>query len=104
MLRIMPDDPMLVSVADLRRSVDVLLRRVEATAGDAVSLNWDCFWSVPPGALYDVAEQPQELTIGQLSESWQHSRDLLADEDRALSHHLVWLADVLRAIGHQLPG
>jgi hypothetical protein len=103
MLEIMPDESLLVSVAELRRSVDVLLSHVEATAGDTIALNWDYFWSVPPGTLYDVAGEPSELTVGQLSESLQHLRELVQDEDRALSYHLVWLADVLRALGHHLP-
>ncbi|MFD4657140.1 hypothetical protein ACFWP2_16105 [Kitasatospora sp. NPDC058444] len=100
----MTGEPLSVSLAELRRSFDVLLRHVEASAaGDAVLLDQDYFWSIPPNALYDVTREPDELTIGQLSESWQHLRDVLADPDRTLGYHLVWLADVLRAIGHDLP-
>ncbi|MFF3354937.1 hypothetical protein ACFYWN_20300 [Streptomyces sp. NPDC002917] len=50
--------------------------------------------------LYDVYNEPRTITIGQLSESWQHLEGLLTDEDRAVGCHLVWLADVIRAIGH----
>ncbi|MFE4977226.1 hypothetical protein ACFRAR_34610 [Kitasatospora sp. NPDC056651] len=100
----MTDEPLSVPLAELRRSFDVLLRHVEAaTAGGAVALDKDYFWSVPPDEQYDVTRRPDDLTIGQLSESWQHLRDLLADEDRVLGYHLVWLADVLRAIGQDLP-
>ncbi|MFE6049228.1 hypothetical protein ACFQ6N_00545 [Kitasatospora sp. NPDC056446] len=96
----MTDEPLHVSLAELRASFDILLRHVEATAaGDAVALDKDYFWSVPSAEQYDVLREPAELTIGQLSESWQHLRDLLADPDRALGYHLVWLADILRAIG-----
>jgi hypothetical protein len=95
-------EPTRVSLAELRRLVDVLLSHVEAAvAGDAVELGKDYFWSIPADELYDVYKQPDALTIGQLSESWQFLRDLLADENRVLAYHLVWLADVLRAIGHE---
>ncbi|MFB8242685.1 hypothetical protein ACFC58_39750 [Kitasatospora purpeofusca] len=101
----MTGEPLHVSLDELRRSFDVLLRHVEATtASSAVALNSDYFWSIPSDDLYDVGKEPGSLTIGQLSESWQHLEDLLADEDRALGYHLVWLADVLRAIGQNLPG
>ncbi|MBC3840689.1 hypothetical protein GXW82_11685 [Streptacidiphilus sp. 4-A2] len=43
--------------------------------------------------------EPSTLTIGQLSESWQHLESQLGDEDRAVGYHVVWLADVIRAIG-----
>ncbi|UNO38365.1 hypothetical protein [Streptomyces sp. MST-110588] len=92
-----------MSLAELRRSVDLLLRHVEvAAAGDAVVLERDYFWSVPADESYDVSKEPSDLTIGQVSESWQHVKDLLADQDRAVGHHLVWLADVLRAIGQDM--
>ncbi|MEV6670522.1 hypothetical protein [Streptomyces sp. NPDC051162] len=48
--------------------------------------------------------EPKTLTIGQLSESWQHLEDLLAHQDGALGYHLVWLADIIRAIGQDATG
>ncbi|MEU9048014.1 MULTISPECIES: hypothetical protein [unclassified Kitasatospora] len=99
----MTGDPLHVSLDELRRSFDVLIRHVEgATAGGAVVLDKDYFWSIPSDELYDVAKVPGNLTIGQLTESWQHLQELLAKEDRALGYHLVWFADVLRAIGQDL--
>ncbi|WP_067473675.1 hypothetical protein [Nocardia amamiensis] len=96
----MTDDPLGVSLDELRRVFGVLLNHVEAvTADEAVVLGKDYFWSVPLAEQYDVYNEPADLTIGQLSESWQHLQDLLADPDRALRYHLVWLADVLRAMG-----
>ncbi len=104
MMVCMTGEPLCVSLAELRGSFDALLRHVEASvAGDEIALDRDYFWSIPADELYDVAEEPGNLTIGQLSESWQHLRDLLADQDRAVGYHLVWLADVLRAIGQDLP-
>ncbi|MBF6469884.1 hypothetical protein IU427_32695 [Nocardia beijingensis] len=85
--------------------LDVLLDHVEATtANDVVAVDKDYFWSVPTDELYDNYDQPTSLTRGQVSDSWQYLRDLLADEEYALGYHLVWLADVLRALGHTYPG
>jgi len=104
MMTTMTAEPLSVSLADLRRSFDLLLSRMEATSADgSVVLDQDLFWSVPSDGLYDVTREPQALTIGQLSESWQQLTDLLADQDRAVGHHLVWLADVLRAMGREFP-
>ncbi|MFG2910297.1 hypothetical protein ACGF13_35265 [Kitasatospora sp. NPDC048286] len=100
----MTDEPLSVSLADLRGAFDVLLSRLEAaTAGDAVALDQDYFWAVPQDELYDVTREPGDLTIGSLGESWGQVRELLADRDRAVGHHLVWLADVLRAVGREYP-
>ncbi|MVU77101.1 hypothetical protein GPX89_07550 [Nocardia sp. ET3-3] len=91
-----------VSLTELRRAFNLLLDHVEAaTEGDVVRLDEDYFWSIPQDELYVVDRVPSNLTIGQLSWSWQHLTDLLADADQAIGHHLVWLAEVLRAVGQK---
>ncbi|MEV6071610.1 hypothetical protein AB0L82_34145 [Nocardia sp. NPDC052001] len=89
-----------ISLTELRRSFEVLLDHAEASAGgDIVRLDQDYFWSIPREELYDPTSVPTNLTLGQLSWSWQHMTDLLADPDQAIGYHLVWLSEVLRAIG-----
>lgn len=108
-MAVMSSEPLLIPVDDLRRAVDLVLRHVEASAGPTVALTDDLFWSVPADALHDIGTgtPPGDLTIGQLSESWGHVADLLAQRGegrgQAVGHHLVWLADVMRAIGHDVP-
>ncbi|MFF0548867.1 hypothetical protein ACFYUL_07920 [Streptomyces sp. NPDC004311] len=99
----MVSEPVQIPIDRLRRALDVALRHVEASAGPTVTLGEDLFWSVPADELHDMGSEPRSLIVGQLSESWQHLEDLLADQDRAVGHHLVWLADVLRAIGRDVP-
>ncbi|WP_329400282.1 hypothetical protein [Streptomyces melanogenes] len=95
----MASEPLQIPLDQLQHAFNLVLRHVEAAAGDTVTLEHDYFWSVPGDELYDVPNEPSTLTIGQLSESWQHLKGLLADEDRAVGYHLIWLADVIRAIG-----
>ncbi|MEU0698122.1 hypothetical protein ABZ349_29650 [Streptomyces niveus] len=99
----MASEPVQISIDQLRRALDVALRHIEASAGPTVTLKEDLFWSVSADELYSIGAEPQALTIGQLSESWQHLEDLLAHQDRAVSYHLVWLSDVIRAIGQDVP-
>ena len=94
-------EPLGISVERLRAVFDLLMTRLAQDEGDTVGLARDYFWSVPPDALYNVYEEPKELTIGQLSESWDRLEGLLEDDSRALPYHLVWLADVIRALGHE---
>ncbi|WP_326816320.1 hypothetical protein OIE61_01915 [Streptomyces sp. NBC_01762] len=100
----MAGEPLQIPLDELRRAFELALRHIEATAGSTVTLGHDHFWSVPGDELYDVHNEPTAITIGQLSESWQHLEGLLADEDRAVGYHLVRLADVIRAIGQDTAG
>ena len=98
------EEPLRIPVAELRRAALVALDHLESKVGASVTLDREFFWSIPGDAAYDLDSEPSELTVGQLSESWQHLADLLGDESQALSYHLVWLAEVLRAIGQDVVG
>jgi hypothetical protein len=67
--------------------------------GSALSIGHDYFWSIPADELYDIYNRPANITVGQISESWQHIEDLLDGKTDVVSYHLIWLSDVLRAIG-----
>ncbi|MEV7323901.1 hypothetical protein [Streptomyces sp. NPDC093970] len=99
----MDSEPLRIPLDQLRHAFELALQHIEASTGSTAVLERDYFWSVPGDEFYDVPNEPRTITIGQLSESWQHLEDLLADPDRAVGHHLVWLADVLRAIGQDTP-
>lgn len=94
-------EPLQISVDELRRATAVLLDHLQAVEGDVVTIPDRMFWTVPAAARYEVYEQPSDLTIGQLSESLEHLSSVTAIEKDALSYGLVWLADVLRAIGER---
>jgi len=89
-----------IPVEKLRAVLELLTRRMDGDK-DVISLEREEFWSIPRGQAYDVYEEPHELTIGMLSDSWGHLEAMLSDPERAVGHGYVWLAEVLRAIGDE---
>ncbi|MEU5265592.1 hypothetical protein [Amycolatopsis sp. NPDC021455] len=65
----------------LREVAELLLAHVERSGG-SVTLERDLFWELTPEQLVAMADDP----------------------DRVVGYGLVWLADVLRALGHQALG
>lgn len=98
----MTDHPTRFTTQELRAVFDVLMRHVEERHGSTIEVDADYFWSIAPEEIYDVYDQPTELTIGQLTESLHNIRSVTADPKQAISYALVWLGDVLRATGHKL--
>jgi hypothetical protein len=90
-----------VDLAELRAAVSILLDHLSDIEGTEVALEHDLFWSVATPAIFDVYERPEDLSIGQLSESWENLRRM-AENDRPLAYGLVWLGDLLRAIGMEI--
>jgi hypothetical protein len=90
-----------ISLEKLRQVFDLLMRHVVQVSGSEIELRKDAFWSIPAGAVYDVYAEPQELTIGMISESWSHLEAMVDSEINVVGYGLVWLAEVLRAIGDE---
>ncbi|NJP65698.1 MULTISPECIES: hypothetical protein [Streptomyces] len=89
-----------IPVDKLKNVIDLLMERIQ-TDEQVLDIEADAFWSVPRDQAYNVYSEPQNLTIGMLSESWGHLEDMLSDPDRVVGHGFVWLSDVLRAIGDE---
>jgi hypothetical protein len=95
------DQDVTVPLAVLAQAAEALLDHVKRTAGETVELPHDFFWAIPPDALYDMHSKPEPLTIGQLTESLAHVERIVQGVDEPLAYGLVWLADLLRAVGAQ---
>lgn len=90
-----------IPIATLRRASQILLQHLEELEGDSVTVGDDYFWSIPTSEQYDVSRSPQDLTVGQLSETMGHLDSFVADPDSSITYGLVWLSDVLRAVGQK---
>ncbi|MDX6740732.1 hypothetical protein [Actinocorallia sp. A-T 12471] len=94
--------PAEVSISELRQVFEHLIDFVDShSPSGVVIVERDGFWSIPV-IEDDVYEGPPEPTIGMVSESWENLQSMIGG-DRVVGYGLVWLSDVLRAIGKELP-
>jgi hypothetical protein len=93
-------DPIRISVAQLRAVAGALFDHLESAVGEEVEIRDAAFWAIPATARHNVYEQPSELSIGQLGESWANVESAV-ESGETLSYGLVWLADILREIGER---
>lgn len=91
-----------VDVANLRRTVGLLFDRLEQSVGPVMPLDHDFFWCVDPEQIYDIYTQRSEFTVGQLSECITQLEEIEADPSRAVHYALVWVGQLLQALGHQV--
>lgn len=93
-------DYLTIQVHDLRRVAALLFDYVESVQGGEVRVKHDYFWSVPSDALYDLTAPPKDLTIGQISDCLSNLEGFLEEPEAVMSYGFIWLAEVLRAVGH----
>jgi hypothetical protein len=90
-----------VPVDRLRAVFELLVKHIAEDEGQTIELKRDYFfWAIPPDDLYNPYEKPEELTMGQLASSWEKLEEILKDDEFMMTYHFVWLADILRALGH----
>lgn len=88
-----------IDTRELREVFERLITHLEQTKGASVTLHEDYFYSLPYPEIYDVMNDPPAPTIGQLTESWSNLHRS-ADVDTTITFELVWLGDLLKALGH----
>jgi hypothetical protein len=89
-----------IPIERLRAVFDLLAKYISEEEGQTIELKRDYFWAIPPDELYNAYQRPAELTMGQLWESWENLEKALADNEYIMTYHFVWLADIIRALGH----
>jgi hypothetical protein len=92
----------LVPYGELRQICDELLRHVAQVDGDAFRIEHDYFWSIGASQRRNPYDRPNDFSIGQLTECWDNLRSRLGDPDDRLSYELVWLGELLIAIGERI--
>lgn len=95
-------DKLTIETAWLRSALDALLEHVEQSVGPAIELDHDMFWSLHAPDKYELSRAPTVETIGSVTHSVTALESVLEDRDETVSYGLVWLADILDALGRQI--
>jgi hypothetical protein len=78
------------------------LGHLQDVEGQVVRLDKDFFWAISPEQANDVYNTPRDFTVGQLSECLGNLEAIVSDPTRATSFALVWLGELVKAIGHSV--
>jgi hypothetical protein len=90
---------MLITVESLRRVSAALFDRLEARGYDAVEVPHDYYWDIDQFQRHNLDAEPDNLSVGQLSEDWWNLEEMLRDESLCAVYGLAWLGAVLREVG-----
>ena len=88
-----------VSVDELRRVTNILFDHLAEKGVQEIVVGDDFYWSVPDEKLYSVYEQPNGLSIGQLTHDIDRLRKIERGTEPPLGYAFTWLAPVLRYLG-----
>lgn len=95
---------MRVTTGELRQALTTLLDHLEETGHSEMEIESDFYWDTPTEGRYDAYSEPNELTIGQLSDDWSRTQQIACGKEEPTGYGLVWAASVLRAVGEKAIG
>ncbi|MBI1745733.1 MAG: hypothetical protein HYR55_03995 [Acidobacteria bacterium] len=97
----MPIDPTIrVNLDDLVRALELIVQHIKNYKADPVEIEQDYYWEAAEDQLYDMTQETKKFTIGQLSHDWERIREILDGKNPPIGYAMVWLASILRAVGH----
>lgn len=88
-----------IKLSELRRIFDEILSEMEDGGYESIDLDLGYYWEVPPAVRYDVYQEPEKLTVGDLEYDWERLMSILQGDDVPIRYSLVWLSALLRAVG-----
>ena len=90
---------MKVTLESLRRISIALFDQLEARGYRAIEVPHDYYWDIDRAQRHNLDTEPENLTVGQLTEDWFNLEEMLRDESLCAAYGLTWLAAVLREVG-----
>lgn len=88
---------MVIKIDDLQEIATILFSKLKEDIGAEINISKDYYWNISDDEMYDPYKEPQNLTIGQLSDDLTELRRLLIEED-AILYDVKRFAEILKAI------
>ncbi|MBL1222490.1 hypothetical protein JET18_16680 [Chryseobacterium sp. L7] len=85
---------------DLKKILFMLIDKLDDSPTDKFSLEKDLYWNIPDDKLYNMYQEPPDLTIGSLVEDWELLQKILRKEREVLWYDFYKVSTILNSIGH----
>jgi hypothetical protein len=93
---------MIIKISELRIVTEKIFQYLEENHEGDLHLENDFYWEIPEAHLYNVNLEPENFSIGQLSDDWGDLQMILNERVEPISYNLVDLAAIFKAIGQEL--
>jgi len=87
---------------DLKKILYALINELDKSQNNSFLLEKDLYWNIPFDELFNVYEEPKDITIGSIAEDWEflqkinNGREVLSYDFIKVSNILKLLAEVIK--------
>jgi len=93
-----------IKTSDLKKILHLLILKLDDLPDNDSSfiLDKDLYWNIPEENLYNVYEEPNNLTIGSLAEDWNFLQDIVLNKREILDFDLNKISIILRYLSEKI--
>jgi len=84
---------------DLLKILDKILEYQKEIGNEEFKIEQDFYWHIRDKEKYNPYEKPTDMTLGQLTMDWDNLKEILEEKHEGIGYSLVWLGNILIAIG-----
>ncbi len=94
---------MTIDVDQLEQALQALVDELRKKKGRLIHIEQpiDYYWTVPGDVLYNPYENPNELTLGQLSDDLEEMTKIASKTSEPVSYDFVKISSLMTMIGHK---
>ncbi len=89
----------IVHLDEIEKAIHLVIEHLNNQHIAVAELPEDYYWEISEEQRYDPAQNPKDLSLGQLSEDWDRVQQIVKGDAPPVGYALVWLASLLRKIG-----
>ena len=91
-----------INLKEIEKALSVLLHDLREAKGEVIEVEpIDYYWSIPREELYNPYEEPNDLTLGQLTDDLEEMKKLAEGKAEPASLDLVKMSAILAMLGHK---
>lgn len=92
-----------ISLAELSAATKIVLDRLIEREGEWIDIDRDYYWEFLNDDQFDISKDPNEFSVGQLSEDWMRVQETLAEGAEPIGYSLIWAASLMKLLGKKFP-
>ena len=93
---------MKIQISELRKFSTKLFDHLEESGNSIVELNTDYYWVISKSQLYDPNNDPDDFSLGQLSDDYEFLEKMASGESPPIAYGLLWLSSLARYIAEKV--
>jgi hypothetical protein len=92
-----------INLDDLKKIVNILSSQLNNLDDNlSLILDKDLYWSINEDELYNVYENPKNLTIGSLLDDWLFLQNIITNERKILDYDLNKISRILKFLSNKM--